>query len=197
MTSAKNNKIVPFGKYKGQPIELMANDPQYVNWALAQESIRKRYPDFVNIIINNFQTPSETPEHNAMQVKFLDKNFASQFAITAHNITIPDTYTFHCEEPRFETKMGIDVSYKFILENPEKTRYRHQKYRHYYLYIEIKPIVSDDFPKVLRQMQLSQSNILYIKQYTGVGATEEQFIEYFKREKRKVIFDKNLDIIPF
>jgi hypothetical protein len=46
--------IVPFGKYKGQPVEVLASDPQYVEWLLSQSSIKVKYPDIINVIINNF-----------------------------------------------------------------------------------------------------------------------------------------------
>jgi uncharacterized protein (DUF3820 family) len=31
-----SGEIVPFGKYKGKPVEAMAEDRQYVDWLTAQ-----------------------------------------------------------------------------------------------------------------------------------------------------------------
>jgi hypothetical protein len=70
----KNGEIVPFGKYRGQPIELMMADVDYCNWVLKQPGIRERYAAFIAIIVNGGSAPdAETPEHNRMQALFLDQ----------------------------------------------------------------------------------------------------------------------------
>jgi hypothetical protein len=273
-----NLSLVPFGKYKGQPIEVLANDSQYVDWALSQEGIKAKYPDFVNIVINNFQKPSETPDHNAMQVKFLDESYAIGFAETAMNVTseklqsvrmkacsrimkafheqndegikalinidistmirkvmyaddalkntlgykehskkrsaIKDKIYLSLENKfeyinanmqswcvvsnrEFETKSGCDVSYKLYIE-PWCDQYINNDTlgRHcsegWLLKIEIKPAVSDDFPSVFRQMKRSKSNILFIKEYTGVGATKDELVQYFATNRIKVVFEEDL-----
>jgi hypothetical protein len=38
-----SGEIIPFGKYKGQPIEALAGDPQYVAWLLQQDWFRVRF----------------------------------------------------------------------------------------------------------------------------------------------------------
>lgn len=67
--------LVPFGKYKGQPIEVLESDPKYAEWMSQQPWLKQSHPSVYNFIINNFQEPSETPEHNAMQSRFLDRGF--------------------------------------------------------------------------------------------------------------------------
>jgi hypothetical protein len=265
--------IVPFGKYKGQPIELLANDKQYVDWALSQDGIRKRYPDFVKIVINNFQEPSETPDHNAMQVKFLNDSYAKKFANVVFNITdelisdlrvniinemvknkqkdehkiithmererlfdekchgIPSDLSWHkrhvLETPirdgikkdislkidniykniestmqinpvisnvRFETKQGLDVEYKHYLQPEYMDMGWIRAYnRSWHLRIEIKPSVSDNFPAIFRQIRLSGANILLLSEYTGVGATRDEFIKYFATNNVKVVFSEDID----
>jgi hypothetical protein len=64
-------QIVPFGKYKGQPIEALANDRGYLDWLTAQAWFRERYAGMYTLIVNNFREPAETPEHNQMQARFL------------------------------------------------------------------------------------------------------------------------------
>jgi len=64
--------LVPFGKHKGQPIEILLADPGYRDWILAQPWVRDRYPSFHQVIINYGGEPAETPEHNEMQAAFLD-----------------------------------------------------------------------------------------------------------------------------
>ena len=51
------SKIIPFGKYKGQPIDVLATDPDYVRWFLSQPGIKNKYPDFVQIITDVTQKP--------------------------------------------------------------------------------------------------------------------------------------------
>lgn len=68
----KNDKLIPFGKYKGQPIEVLQADRQYTDWLTQQQWFREKYPTMVNIIVNSFNEPDETPEHNRLQIRFLD-----------------------------------------------------------------------------------------------------------------------------
>lgn len=66
------SKIVPFGKYKGQPVEVMADDREYCDWLLAQPWAKQKLGAVYNIVINSGAEPQDTPEHNALQAKFLD-----------------------------------------------------------------------------------------------------------------------------
>src|SRR4051812_30049904 len=64
------SQVIPFGKYKGQAAEVLRSDPAYVQWLSGQDWFRDRYAIIHTLIIHNFGEPSETPEHNALQVKF-------------------------------------------------------------------------------------------------------------------------------
>ena len=67
------DNIVPFGKYRGQPVAVMLADRGYCEWALAQPGIRERYPTFVTIVVNGGSAPdAPTPEHNRLQLLFRD-----------------------------------------------------------------------------------------------------------------------------
>src|SRR5260221_12243408 len=79
MEDAEMTQIVPFGKYKGQPVEVMQQDHQYVEWLMAQGWFRERFGGIYTMIINNFGEPAETPEHNALQAKFLNDDFCRGF----------------------------------------------------------------------------------------------------------------------
>lgn len=300
----KKQMIVPFGKYKGNPVEVLEGDPSYVDWMLAQDGIKKRYPEFVSIVINNFNAPSETPEHNAIQVKFIKPEFCEKFtgfldgvsketiksslkilkgrlidicereqkkeqqrnsilAIRLKEILNMDPFSKEMSyterkgeekrlneeiESEFEKiyekkaknmaeklfekiksfsikkthlefeKKGLDVYMRTKYQTFEKKEeilkeksfdnlyddYRPDSYRteRYYngdriesdLYlIEIKPVVSDDFPAILRQMKKSGAFILLIGEYNGIGATREEFIEYFKTQGIKVVFETDVE----
>jgi hypothetical protein len=69
-----DKKIVPFGKYKGQPIEILQADAQYSDWLTQQQWFRERFADLFNML-SAVRGDVDTPEHNAMQVKFLDDGY--------------------------------------------------------------------------------------------------------------------------
>jgi hypothetical protein len=79
---AKTGEIIPFGTYKGQPAEVLIGDPQYVAWLEAQGWFRVNFPSLhtIIIIINNFAEPSETPAHNRLQARLLDRGFCIKLA---------------------------------------------------------------------------------------------------------------------
>ena len=68
--------LVPFGKYKGQPITTLLNDTKYLDWCKQQEWFKK-FPIVYNICVNqtivNQNESSKTPEHNRIQNLFLEE----------------------------------------------------------------------------------------------------------------------------
>ena len=79
LQKAQRPQVVPFGKYKGQPLEALAADREYLTWLQGQSWFRERYQQIYALIINNFGEVADTPEHNAMQVLFLEDDFCAQF----------------------------------------------------------------------------------------------------------------------
>ena len=77
--AAPTPEVIPFGKYKGQPVEALAGDKQYCDWLASQPWFRERFQHLHTVIVNNFQQPSDTPEHNALQVLFLDDDYCRAF----------------------------------------------------------------------------------------------------------------------
>ncbi len=67
--------LVPIGKYKGQPVTALAQDRSYCDWLTQQSWFVQKFPELHTLIINNFGEPTETPEHNRLQLRFLDKDF--------------------------------------------------------------------------------------------------------------------------
>jgi hypothetical protein len=222
--------IVPFGKYKGQPVDVMAMDDNYVEWCLSQGDIREKYPDFVSIIINNFQEPAETPEHNKMQALFLDDDFVKKFLIASgfdvfqkygfldeinnscefevinynrkHVVTFEQrerNYTYDvcvylkeneicklkCKDIeriklRLFDEMGIKYeTVKAFNENME-----------YHYFIELKPVLSDDYPAVLRK--LPSGSVLIIDLFKTNSITLDQLKQIFITKKIKVIMLKDI-----
>lgn len=73
--ASQRNRLMEFGKYKGQPVEVLANDPNYCQYLINQHGFKEQNYSLYQIIINNFFEPNDTPEHNALQARFTDNNF--------------------------------------------------------------------------------------------------------------------------
>jgi hypothetical protein len=83
-TAQGTAQIVPFGKYKGQPVEILRSDPGYTEWLMGQDWVRDRFPQLVQVIVNNFGEPAETPEHNKLQTLFLGDDFCRAVLRVCH-----------------------------------------------------------------------------------------------------------------
>jgi uncharacterized protein (DUF3820 family) len=271
----KNDNIVPFGKYKGRLVEeLLADDPQYLEWLSSQDWFRVKYVSLHQTIINRGAEPEETPDHNALQVLFLDDEFCLQFIraldprfrsvafvsvsdkteakaqlataqwnlgacssqIEKYKQEIRDLNGDADRESEWDeikekqhqkivelwAKLDVEIKNEADLrEEFERVKKQYDKmtvfdverefevggvdvtltisYCMQHLMIEIKPVVSDDYPKVLRQM-LSQdrryhrtSRVLFLERYTGTGATREQFIKTFGSAGIRVIFRNEVE----
>ena len=122
MANTKQLEIVPFGKYKNQPVEVLAADKSYCEWLVAQDWVRERFPSVHTLIVNHFGEPEETPEHNALQIRFMDKNLrekATFFGLSqrygkpsSFMGNVSDTTGLVVEAPVFE-RGGIDVVWDF------------------------------------------------------------------------------------
>jgi hypothetical protein len=268
MTNNDTN-IVPFGKYKGRDItEVLEADPGYLQWLAGQAWFRDKYITLHQTIINRGSEPEETPEHNALQVLFLNNAFCLKFC-RALDDKIDDKVRSQLESERGERarhaaedfkkrqshlknlawKLAKDpegsdhlgkyqeqhgtaaaafqqctvqctaldqpitgIEFKFHPEFEDHgidvrlwveatsinhrdqfvVSYHHTEIRSYRsdlsLHIEIKPVVGDDYPAVLRQMKRLGATVLFLKTYTGQGATREQFLQTFAISKFHVVF---------
>lgn len=159
--------VVPFGKYRGQPCPAaFLADPEYLFWCLGQEELVRRYPWLRTIVTG--EVLEKGPEHNRLQVKFLDQQFVLGF------VAQPE---------------GVDVSVKF--EVPADVWTGHSGAADVELYVKktdlrlrvrIKPVMGDEYMAVLREMRTSGCNVLYLVKYTGIGATFRQMVEMFWRD---------------
>jgi hypothetical protein len=203
-------EVVPFGKYKGKPVEAMAQDRQYVDWLTAQSWFKERYANYYTLIVNNFQEPADTPEHNGLQAKFLDAKFCLRFVQFLGNYggsakTLTTEFEYH----------GFDIDLRGTHDTGRMKKWKdgyHEgesriiEYVHYS--IEIKPTVADDYPAILRQIKTALTNtrsdcyagrpirlavefgdpVLFLQEYMGRGATCEEFINIFERSNIRVVF---------
>ncbi len=99
-----DTQVVPFGKYKGRPVEALAQDRAYCEWLMAQDWFRARFATIHTLIVNNFGAPSETPEHNLLQARFLETEWVSRFltvrAVGAPTEMFDATWRRVCDECR-------------------------------------------------------------------------------------------------
>lgn len=101
-----NIEVLKFGQFKGQPVEVLADHPDYVEWLLQQPWFKQKYQAQYNIIINNFAVPNDTPEHNKLQAKFLSRPLIERLA--RHFFEWPNNGLVTISQPKFETE-GWDV----------------------------------------------------------------------------------------
>jgi hypothetical protein len=264
--------VVPFGKYKGRLIEeLLVDDPKYLEWLSGQPWFRDKFFMLHQVIINRGAEPEETPDHNSLQVLFLDDDFCLWFVRKYKDIDdlvynkIRSRLNYEVERSKellvlrqkeekekqdsidYHEKKSEKASWEIASLNNDRKKldeiktdiahledlipnkcliaekwskqssssdvaFRFDRYfevrgidvvlngyarseilddGHLWqdqFLIEIKPTVSDDYPAVLRQMRANGSKVLFLEQYTGVGATREQFIRTFDTAGIKVIF---------
>ena len=178
-------KIVPFGKYKGQNIETMLQDRQYIDWLLAQPWFRGEFKSWYNRIIGEAQGGNDTPIHNALQARFLRTEFILAFVRFLQPEYFGNGQTFKID---FEER-GWDVH---IQGTSPGVNYC----------VEIKPSVADDYPAVLRQIKkypmlygtlqatvgVHGQSVLLLEEYKGVGVTIDDFIAIFETSGIKVVF---------
>ena len=163
-----DNSVIPFGKYRGQELQqVMARDPAYIQWLTQQAWFTERYAPIYQLVVNNFAPPSdETPEHNTIQVRFLDFNF--RVAIwELSDIKVDWEYlvkAFQRDYPKQEFKRNTticaaqfeeitDVWFRVYCRIGKVGAEKSCTYELYHLAIEIKPSMGDDYPAVLRQMK--------------------------------------------
>lgn len=191
-TNRNQPNVVPFGKYKGQPIEVLAADPKYVEWLNGQGWVKDRHPQFYTVIINNFQEPSDTPEHNALQALFLDDALCMRFLSTVADMTARRDHFRQLKSKKFEVG-GVDVllSYdrwppgiQFKAKGQDVKPEKMPSLVVYFLKcgIEIKPSIGDDFPAVLRQAQnmrnVDQKCVLF-RDFVATSVTFDQVRSMF------------------
>jgi hypothetical protein len=69
-------ELFPLKKYLNQPIEVVLRDSNYCIWLLSQAFFRsEEYKHFRLIIADYYGEPDNTPEHNALQKRFLDERY--------------------------------------------------------------------------------------------------------------------------
>jgi hypothetical protein len=76
MSTDQTTVIIPFGKHKGSTVgELLVKDQPYVEWLLAQNWLATRFAELHAALVARGAGVDASPEHNALQARFLDVDF--------------------------------------------------------------------------------------------------------------------------
>lgn len=106
-------EIVPFGKYRDRPVTDLLADHDYVTWLTAQPWFAERYVNIYNIITGAGGEPQDTPEHNALQARFLDHDEALLLA----SRWLADTETLRRDWERDAAGLTVPQRANIILAN--------------------------------------------------------------------------------
>jgi hypothetical protein len=103
------------GKYKGKPLSVLQNDTGYVDWLLTKPWLKEKYPTLYTVIINNFNKPDDTPEHNLLQADFLKDIVKNKFSLLFYN------YIYYTERKLLDYKHtwhpGVETGWNSIPDN--------------------------------------------------------------------------------
>lgn len=170
-------EIMPFGKYKGHPVEVAQSDESYWQWLQGQDWFRNKFSQLnVTIINNNTAQDQETPEHNQMQSLFSDWTRCKALMTLVHGPfeDFKGTRIRAFEHQNWDLFVS-GVCYQ-IGPTQEDSSYDTMGSRDKQLLCELKPSLGDDYPSVVRKMrkQLKNSSglsepalVLVYKQYNG------------------------------
>jgi len=165
--------IVGFGKYKDKPITELLNDTKYLEWCKQQEWFKNT--KIYNIVVNQtIQTnvSSKTPEHNKIQNLFLNNNNTLNLINYIYNRNKKKDLVINEDiSVEFETKFNWDLmiqepSYWYCVcdwnlkkdgESCDCKYNKVEEIRFSSIYCEIKPLLGDDYPNVLRKMKTQKT----------------------------------------
>ena len=82
---------LPFGKYKGQEIDILSEDLSYAKWIVEQEWVKEKYPDLFEAIMILFVEESDAQAVNALKAK---ENIILSIALKEEKIEGFEEYPF-------------------------------------------------------------------------------------------------------
>lgn len=129
-----------------------------------------------------------------------NKNNSIEILESLNNLKLVKTSKFRNEHN------GLDISFNILTKNYHRLndedlniesfmdKIQNSSYLMQFLRIELKPLIGDDFPSVLRQMKKLKANILIIGSYQGKGASFEELKLFFKNENIQVVLESDIEI---
>jgi hypothetical protein len=212
-------EIVPFGKYRGQPVEMLAADTDYCEWLIAQPWFKARYLNVYNTVINYGAEPQDSPEHNQMQARFLDDDWCLALAdrLKPKRPDRPGEVLNRAFE-----QGGWDVAFDVYgpagrlvpdKDSPYSWRQRWERCPHdadcrecelprwptVSVHVECKPDLGDDYPAVLRQVQRYMSSehftgtaCVLVRRHAFEAVTWDQVQKIFAASDIKLIAESDI-----
>lgn len=182
--------LIPFGKYKGQPVNQLQNDPQYAEWLLQQPWFSQRYSSIQTIIVNNFKEAAESPEHNSLQARFVSRPFAFSVGVAIRSNKSFDEFWTRAktiQAEALEKSKKVQLSKHFDVEfevegwdvilaisasvlTGDGTRMDCAANFDIWARIELKPSLGEDFPEVMRQIKarkFHRASVLLIENFAA------------------------------
>lgn len=115
--------ILPFGKHKGKTVaELLAVDPQYADWVSAQAWVAERFAELHSAIVSRGAGVDDSPEHNAIQGRFLNKAFREGVFDVLHDRAAEAAEARDHVIVRFQEAMSRSYNYRPTHEQMETCR---------------------------------------------------------------------------
>jgi hypothetical protein len=218
--------IVPFGKYKGKPITELLADTQKLNY-YKDAGILQKYPIVYNICVNQTITTtnpnSKTPEHNKLQNLFLEnENIEKIWSIIINKYCKSNRHIplkLNSYKIEFEGRFNWDCI--FVFDNYTQClngrRCCSEEFGKSALFVfsEIKPLLGDDYPCVLRKMKnqveltknaykektgfgiFHTKYLLIIKEYNSINTSKDELIKIFTQTGINIVFTNEiLDNLP-
>jgi len=149
-----NNNIIPFGKKQGKPVEVLQQDKQYLDWLQTQDWFKQKYSQFNTVIINNFNEPSETPEHNKLCNLFLEDELCKKL------------FYFHCKLKKINHFIVVKkprIEYDYCLRMFNTDQYYTSGYK---VFIPNLKMLSEPEPiKLIRMPTIDELKNLKLKLY--------------------------------
>lgn len=107
--------VVPFGKYKGRTVaELIETDQNYAHWVTNQAWVAERFAELHAAILNRGAAPDDSPEHNAVQVRFLDQSFAVAAVLAAHPDALSAARAMHAESEAWDDRVRLNTALRRV-----------------------------------------------------------------------------------
>jgi hypothetical protein len=156
MKSNMDNEKVGFGKHTNLTfLELTKLEPHYVKWLLNQDFVETKYPELYHYLMktNIGENVVKDIDHNLLQSYFLEDSNLEK--LLPEGAEIQDVY--------FESDCNADIEVWYTL--PSSWLEKIFGANIHFLLIEIKPVVGNDYPEILRQIRRQYRAFTYNSDY--------------------------------
>ena len=191
-------KLISFGKYKGQPFEIVLQDEAYCRWLNDQSQFSVKRPELHKLIQERYFLKEETPVHNAMQLKWLDPNVLIKiFPVISSRRDKLNQLGLGFPKSVFEN-LQTDAISDIMPEGSGCWDVQFVINKDFNCYVELKPQLGDDYPSVLRKMMSQRQRgtrnfyFLVAESFASEAADKEALIKYFALQKFFVVLEEEL-----